>query len=155
MATSNFWTFNDYSREKSTFSVWSQDLTAANFDAQATARQALETAMLQLVLGTLNKEGYSSQAIGVNTPPASPAAQRENKWLIRYEGFQSGKIFTVELPVADLITAGHLLPNSDEADLTDADWTAFISAFNAFVRSPDDPTEAVVFLDAHFVGRNL
>jgi len=150
----NTWRFQDFTKEKSTLTVYSADLTAANFAAQETARNALYAAITNLQIATLNHNSYGNQVIGVSTPPINPLSQRENKWLVRYVGFSSGKIFQMEIPCAEL-TALHLLGNSDEADFTDVDWAAFGSAFQTFARTPDDPTETVTLLDAHFVGRNL
>jgi len=152
--SSAFVTYQDYSKEFSTARVTAQTLTALNFDTQATARAAFIAAISPLVLGTIAKSGFGEQTIGVNTPPASVEAQREKKWLVTYEGNTSGKKFQLELPCADL-TGGHLIVNSDNADLTEADWAAFIAAFEAYGRSPDDPAETINVLSARFVGRNL
>jgi hypothetical protein len=149
----NYWTLNDYSGEKSTFRVHSENITAANFAAQETERTALFTALAVLQLGTLAKSGYGNESIGVSTLPTNVYAQRELKWLISYEGFASGKKFQVELPIADL--TGNLVVGTDLADVTSTEWAAFITAFEAFVKSPDDPAEAVIFLGARLVGRNI
>jgi len=149
-----FTTLLDYSREKSTHRVSAADITAANFAAQETARAAYFAAMIVLTNGVVNRSGFGNISIGVNTPPTSVDAQREKKWLITYEGLVSGKLFQLEIPCADL-GGDRLAPNSDQANLLDADWTGFVTAFEAFAKTPDDPTEGVNFLDARFVGRNL
>jgi hypothetical protein len=149
-----FLTIMDYTREKSTHRVTAADITAANFAAQETLRGAYFAAVATLFAGTVNRSGFGNATIGSNVPPASVDSQREKKWLVQYEGDTSGKIFTLEIPCADL-GGDRLSTNSDEANLTDGDWTAYIAAFEAFVKSPDSPAEAVNFLGARFVGRNL
>lgn len=147
-------TLIDESLEKTTVAVNSAALSAGNFAAQETAWTALRTAMQALTLG-----GTVQHSLGQFTPlsyvvPTDPFAQREMKWLISYTGDTSGKTFQIELGTAD-IGNGHKVAGSDRADLTDADWVAFITAFEAFVRSPDDIAEAVTVTGARFVGRNL
>jgi len=151
----NFWTLLDYSAEKTTHSVVSEDLTAVNFAGQETERNAYQTALLALQNGILNKNGFGNEVAGLNTPDTDPVSQREMKWLVTYEGDVSGKIFQVELGCAGYTVAGLLVPNTDLADLTAVQWTNYITAFEAFVKSPDDPTEAVSFLSARLVGRNI
>lgn len=147
-------TLNDYSAEKTSISVSSQALTAANFDAQVTAWTALRTAIQALTLGITHKQSLNTEVMLSSALPTDPTAQREIKWLVSYQGDTSGKLFQVELGTADL-TGGHLVANTDLADLTDSDWTAFITAFEAFVRSPDSLTETVTVVGARFVGRNI
>jgi len=151
----NFWTLLDFSAEKTTHSIVSEVLTAANFAGQETERNAYQAALLGLSNGILNKNGYGNETAGLNTPDPDPVSQREMKWLVTYEGDVTGKKFQVELGCAAYTVAGLLVANTDLADLTTAQWIAFVTAFEAFAKSPDDPTEAVSFLSARLVGRNI
>lgn len=151
----NFWTLLDYSAEKTTHSVNSPDITAANFAAQETARNAYQSSMLAIQNGILNKNGFGNEVTGLNTPDPDAVSQREMKWLVTYEGNVSGKLFQVELGCAAYTAAGLLVANTDLANLANVLWTNYITAFEAFVKSPDDPTEAVSFLSARLVGRNI
>lgn len=153
MARSNV-QFTDHSDEKSTFSVTSTPLTSANFDAQQIAFTALRNAAQALSIGDISQYGIATTTNPAFTTPTNPFAQRESKWLISYTGNTSGKKFQCELPAADLGN-DHLIAGSDLANTSDSDWTDFITAFEAFAKSPDDPTEAVTFVSAKFVGRNL
>lgn len=146
--------FVDASNEKSTAGVTSTALTSANFDAQQTAFSALRTAMQALSLGDISQYSIATLVNPAFTVPTNPFAQRELKWLVTYTGDTSGKTFQIEIPAADLGN-DHLIPGTDQADTTDADWTAFITAFEAFAKSPDDATEAVTFVNARLVGRNI
>lgn len=147
-------TFTDYSNENSSVGVTTEDLTAGNFAGQETESAAFAVAAGALSIGVLVKRQIA--AIPLNSPAiaTNPFAQRELKWHIDYVGANSGKSFEIEIPCANL-TAALLNGNTDQADLGAALWTNFITAFNAYVKSPDDPTEAAVFVNAYVVGRNL
>lgn len=146
-------TLQDYGREKTTTTLTSTVLTAANFDAQVTAWAALRAAMQALTLGTVFQHSLA-QVVAVSDIPASdPFAQREMKWLINYHDTVTGKKFQSELGTADLGN-DHLLAGTDDADLTDSDWTDYITAFQAFTKSPDNPANGVLVDTVYFVGRN-
>jgi len=117
------------------------------------AAAALASAVENLTIGHLDQ--YVLSAILLDTPitPSSVYAQREVKWLVSYMGDTSGKQFSVEIAAPDL--TDNIVPNGDIADLTSADWVAFIAAFEAYVRSPDNGTETVTVTGARLVGRNL
>lgn len=149
-------TRNDFSSEKSNWGVNIVDLTAANVVAQTALLATLKTA----VDGIVNTSRVSSETVfdktnvGGGTPPTDPLAQRENKWLVRYVGDATFKVFTTEIPGADL-TLLSTDPQTDFADLSGGAMTSFVSAFEAVVRSPEDPTETVTIRDVQFVGRRL
>jgi len=153
MATLNNWTFIDYSNEKSSVGVVSQDLTAGNFATEATEANALRDAILGLSTGTLHRSQRSIVVLGTSTPPTDPFSQRELKWLITYVGITNGKQFQIEIPTADL--TGQLVPGTDLALVTSAEWLAFETAFEDFARSPENGTELVQFTGARLVGRNI
>jgi len=147
-------TFTDYSDENSTVAVTAEDLTAGNFAAQETESAALGVAIGALSIGSLVKRVVQDIPLDSPAIPSSPFAQRELKWHVDYRGATSGKAFSIEIPCANL-TANTVSGNTDNADVSDTLWTNFISAFEAYAKSPDDPAEAVLFVGAHVVGRNL
>jgi len=151
----NFWTYTDYSAEKTTHAVTSLNLTAANFTAQEALRQAYFAANAALVNGILFRNGYGNVVIGSNLSDPEPVSQREMKWLVEYEGTLSGKRYQLEFGPARFDSAGFLVAGSDLANLTHATWVAFIAAFEGFVTAPDDPAEPVAILSIRLVGRNL
>jgi len=138
--------------EKSTWAFWITTLTAANFVAQTGLVSALFTAALDITLGAQ----ASSNTLAASTVSAvevtNPVAQRENKWLVRYHD-SGGVKFTLEVPTADL----SLLDQGTEfLNLADAGpIAAFVAAFEAVVKSPDDPTLSVVVDSIQFVGRRV
>lgn len=145
--------FTDYSDERSSVQVNSIALTAANFDAQATASAALSVAIGVLSIGTLTRRTYAQVALDDPAIPTNPYAQRELKWLVRYQGNTSGKKYTLEIPCANV--TDNLVPNTDIADLTSDDWSDFVTAFEAYAKAPDNITEAVTVVGAKLVGRNI
>jgi len=135
--------------EKSSWAFWTSTLTAANFTAQTGLISALFTAALDLTLGSQ----AGTRVLAVSTVSAventNPLAQRENKWLVRYHD-TGGTKFTLEIPTADL----SLLDTGTEfLDLAGTEAAAFKTAFEAVVKSPDDPTLTVTLDSIQFVGR--
>jgi hypothetical protein len=145
--------FNDYNAERSTVTVRATELTAANFDAQYSAFIQFYDAIVGITLGLRigAKFGNDIPIVAGDTPASDPNAQRERKWLVRYSDATAMKNYTMELPCADL---SYLDPNNREyADMTDLDVAAFVTAFEAFVISPDGNTVTVDSIQ--HVGRNL
>jgi len=153
MASENTFSIRDYSNEMSSFGVTSVTGNAGNLAAELALQTALQSAIENLTIGHLDKAAY--KIVTLNTPitPSNVYAQREAKWLVSYMGDVSGKLFSIEIAAPDL--TGNVVPNSDVADLTSADWVAFIDAFQDFARSPDNGTETVTVTKAVHVGRNL
>jgi len=153
MSTNNLFQITDYSNEKSSFSVTSVTANAGNLAAQQTAAAALFAAIEDLTIGALTKQQMSLVIYDTPATPVNIYAQREMKWLVTYRATTSGKLFSVEIAAPDL--TDNVAPNTDVADLASDDWAAFVTAFEAFVKSPDNGTEAVEVISAKLVGRNL
>lgn len=147
-------TYRDYGTtgERSTAIFEGADFTELNFAAQVAAQDALRDAVNAITLGELTK--VTRVAVEATQPgenPASPFAQRELKWLVRYHDGVTGKRATLEIPCADL---AKLDPdNQDVADTDDGDIAAFISAFEAYVLGPSGNNAVVDQIV--FVGRNF
>jgi hypothetical protein len=145
--------YRDYGGETSPFSVFCVELTAGNFAATGTALQALGTATNALSRGQPAKSTLIAQINTISgANAADPVAQREMKWLVTYADDVTNKLYTLEIPCADL-TAANLAGNSDEADLTSTEWAAWVTAFEAVAKS--EVGNAVSVVRARFVGRNL
>lgn len=143
----------DYSNEKSSFRVTSPNLTAGNFDTQAGLAATLASTTQALSIGHLSKQTIAAVLVDDPDLPTNVYAQRESKWLVTYRGATSGKIYQIEIPAPDL--TDNVVPNTDVADLTSTDWLAWIAAFEAFARTPDNPSALVEVVSAKHVGRNL
>jgi len=153
LATQNVIQITDYSNEKSSFGVTSVTANAGNLAAQQTLAAALVGAVEALTIGEVTKQSMNLVILDAPAIPTSPFAQREMKWLVQYQGATSGKIFTVEIAAPDI--TDNVAPNTDIADLSSTDWAAFVAAFEAYVKSPDNGTEAVTVIKAKLVGRNI
>lgn len=153
MSTQNTLQITDYSNEKSSFGVVSVTGTAGNLTAQETAAAALAAAVGNLTIGVLSRQAYAIILIDAPGVATNPYAQRELKWLVQYQGNSSGKLFSIEIAAPDV--TDNVVVNSDVANLGSVDWLAFVSAFEAYAKSPDNGTEAVTVIGARLVGRNL
>jgi len=153
MPTRNNFTIRDYSNELSNFGVTSIEGTAANLTAQLALQTALSSAVENLSIGHLDKYTYTIEGLNSPITPSNPYAQREMKWLVTYRGATSGKLFSLEIAAPNV--TDNLVENTDIADPTSDDWVAFIGAFEDYAVSPDNGTEAVEFVGARLVGRNI
>lgn len=139
--------FTDYGNERSraTFPV-----ADAILDATITA---LVSAIEGLTLGTRGTAYLvveEAKNAGADTPATSPYAQRENKYLCRYQDDVTAKFYQLEIPTADL---NELATNSDLVDLEGVAGAAFKTAFEDAVQTDDG--NAVTLISVQFVGRNL
>lgn len=145
---------NDYDPERSTVTVKSAELTAANFDAQVAAFTSFRDALAGITEGLMvsHELGIRNEIVGPKTPASAKTAQRERKWLVRYHAATGGDPFTMELPCADLAA---LDPNNRGfAEIGDGGVVdAFVSAFEAFVKT-ESGGNVLVDSIAH-VGRNV
>lgn len=153
MATQNTITINDYSNEKSSFGITSVTANAGNLAAQQTLYATLFGATEDLTIGEVVKQQMALVIYDTPAIPTSPYAQREMKWLVTYVGDVSGKSFSIEIAAPDI--TDNVAPNTDIADLSSTDWTAWVAAFEAYAKSPDNGTEAVTVVRARLVGRNI
>jgi len=153
VATQNTIQITDYSNEKSSFGVTSVTANAGNLAAQQTLAADLVAATDDLTIGELTKQQMALVILDAPAIPTNPYAQREMKWLVQYQGSTSGKLFSVEIAAPDI--TDNVVPNSDVADLASDDWAAWVTAFEAFAKSPDNGTEAVTVIGARLVGRNI
>jgi len=153
MATQNTIQITDYSNEKSSFGVTSVTANAGNLAAQQTLAADLVAATEDLTIGEVTKQQMALVILDSPAIPTNPYAQREMKWLVQYQGVTSGKLFSTEIAAPDI--TDNVVVNSDVADLASADWDAWVTAFEAFAKSPDNGTEAVTVIGARLVGRNI
>lgn len=123
MATRAYVTLRDHTNELSTVSWHVQDITALNFLAITQNLDELRGTIEALSLGTVAAVGFSrtfaDNGITVDAP-TNTFAQRETKWLVTMRdqkrfldllntianpGF--GKVFSIEIPTADLSLLGN------------------------------------------------
>jgi len=146
--------YMDYGGEMSSVRVRGLTLTAANFDAQVALAEALENAIsgtTEIALGNVIRTSIGHVEPSGLSAPIDPQAQRETKWDVHYHSSSTGKKYRMEIPCADLAL---LDPNArDRMLVSSGNGQAFVTAFNAYARCPDDGTPAVFDYALH-VGRN-
>lgn len=149
---SNF-TFLDYSNEKSVVSMYNGEITALTIAGFLTAFGGMRTVLEGITLGVVHQESWvGDQTLLSNDPPTNVFAQRELKWLVTYRGDTSNKIFNLTIPTAD--PTGRLVAGTDLANLANTEMAAFVTAFEAFAKTPDDDSEGVEVLEIRLIGRN-
>lgn len=138
--------------ETSTVRLPITTIIAGNYASMQTAIAALAVALNGVSLGVETKRTtIAADVVQGSGPAASPYAQRENKWLLRYHDSVNGVKYQAEVPCANLTL---LTPNTEFMDETSSEFTALKTAFEAIVKSPDDDN-TVVLDSAQFVGRRL
>lgn len=147
--------FRDFGKELSTVKIYNGAITVGSIAGFLTAFGAMRTALEGITLGVASKEQWVGDDTVLSAAvPASQVAQRESKWLVRYHNVVTQKPHHLEIPTADLIGVT-LIPDSDFADLTVTPMSTFVTNFNAFARSEENDTDAVVVDSVQFVGRNI
>lgn len=150
MAASARITQVDYGNEVSSSNFRGIDLSGANFDAQETLVDALQTAIDGVAIGTIFAGRIEASTFsGPKTLPASPNAQRETKWLVSMVDAVIGSPLTVEIPCADLSL---LVANTDKMDITAGAGLALVTAIEAYHKSVAG--NAVSVVEVRHVGRN-
>lgn len=146
-------TYRDFSGEISTVTSYLPDTTAANFDAQQTAIDALAVAIAGVTNGQYAKKIHTAVNEIQSQANASAAdAQRERKILVRYQDNTTMKLYRIELPCAD-VSALTIPSGTDLITVQDGGvMAAFAAAFEADFKS--ETGGAVSIIDARLVGRS-
>ena len=142
----------DYSGEIGRTSFHVPVITAANFTAQETLRNALIAAYGDMIWGTLQKTDFGNAELLSQALPVNTAAERESKWMVQYHDMTTLQKYRLEIPAADQSlkdTNDHAHADIGDAGVVDA----FIAAFEAYARTADGNVPVVD--EITFVGRNL
>lgn len=144
--------YMDYSYEESPVTLPGVDFTAGNIVTQFGLIDDFVDAINGVTLGTLVKDTRTAAvAEFTKTRPASPFAQREMKWLVRYtDDVTPNGDGTFEIPTPDLAL---LDAGGEFMDLTTAGGLALIAAVEAYGRSRLG--NAITLVSAEYVGRNI
>lgn len=140
--------FLDHDTDVKQVSVPTIDNLSGTFAGGLTFANAIRTAVEAVTMGTIIYDAYiyDENVIPAPVPPASGFAQNHSQWLITLRDAVNGHDETLTLPTADYGAAGLLLPNSDQADMTAAEWIAVKDALEDFYRSNDG--NAVIMISA-------
>lgn len=154
MPTAGFFTqtFTDYDGENSAVRGRTTVLTAANFDAQATARSEFIAALAAMTLGLNHKYTFGTEILNNLGRATAEEAQRELKWLVSYHDGTTLKGYSMEIPCAN---TARLDPNDRaHAEIGDgAEVDAFVTEFQSYFLTPDGNSPIVD--EITLVGRPL
>lgn len=178
MPTQIYFTFDDYSAEKSTTRMWIHDISESPgaYAAAVGVLNGIRTQIERITMGPVRQQGISKWFPVSADLVLDKGAQREKKWLVTMQdttpyldvagtivnpGYL--RLFSFELPTADL---EYLAPNSDEIkyDYEDGDENLVVAevmaALEADARSPwnyssSAPVTTQVVKSIRFVGRAL
>lgn len=143
-------TYKDYDGETSTCSFDITTMTAANFDATNTAVNALSTA----ILGVQTENSLQTKRIlamdnFISRAKASDkGTQREHLWVLTLEDATTHRLFTHQIPQADVDLVG---TDVDTLDLTADPGLALKTAIEAVVKAPGTGN-AVLLAGVHYTG---
>jgi hypothetical protein len=145
-------TLIDYDSEKTTVKLHVPAVTAVNFAAQETLKDALRDAIAQMTLGTSNRTEYGNADLLSVDPPDDVNAQREDKWLVSFRDTVNNKRGSFEIGTAD---RDQLDPNDRKhAHIGDGLIVdGFVDAVEAVVLSVDG--NAIEVQEITLVGRNI
>lgn len=156
-------TYRDYSGESAIVALNIPIITAGNFAATQSLINDLVLAADDILLGVLRRRKINMITPGSGAVPSDEEAQRETKWVVHYTDVTAnlaagvtnpyfGKSFTMSIGTAEL--TDHLGANSELAAIGDAgEVDAFVTAFEAFMRSPSGG--AVEVNQIKHKGRNI
>lgn len=141
----------DYGLEVTSAGFVMLDLSAANFVAQMTAFDAIQTAFDGVSLITFDGENYAALLLAPVAVPVATEAQREIKWRVDIVDATADPLgdWSVEIGGADTAL---LVPNTDDLDLTAGAGLALKTAIEANCVSRTG--NAVILESAKLVGRN-
>jgi len=148
-------TIRDRSKETSVFKVYNGPITALTIADFLAKFGDLKTAIGDITIGVLARDLWVGDSTNLSDAvPTDPFAQRELGLRIHYTGDVTNKAWQATLPCPAL-SALTYVGTTDEIVLADGGvMAAFVTAFQAFAKSPDDDAESVTIQKAEVVGRN-
>ena len=109
---------------------------AGNLVAQEALHDALAAAFLDIILGGAVNNEVTLRNEFAGTKPSTSVAQRNIQWVVTYRDTTTTSEFHVKIPMADISDATLFATGTNQWDPADADWIAFVAAFEAYVLSP-------------------
>lgn len=141
----------DYGKEVTRLGFDIVQLTAANFDAQITLVQTLQTAVTAVSYGAFDGITVAALDTAVGPKATDVDAQRESKWRVRYDDdVQPEGNGSFEIGMADLSL---LVADTGIMDVSAGAGATLVTAIEAAVVSRLG--NAVTVIDIIHVGRNI
>lgn len=151
--------YRDSTGELGTMTVFFNEITAVSLPGLLTNLGDFASATDAITLGQRAREQWGEVTIVSNAIPSNPAAQREAKLLVQYQGATTQKPYTLTIPSVDFSKLVFLPGGGDAVAFTSANGAsaeilAWVTAFETLASAPDDESEGVVVTGMRFVGRN-
>lgn len=151
-------TLRDDSGEITSHHVYTGEITAVSLPGLLTQIGAYRTAVEGITLGIVAKESWGEDTVVSNATPTNGAA-REYKLLVQYQGATTEKPYTLTIGTVDPSVIVRLPGGGDAvafeaANGASAAIQAWVTAFEAMAKAPDDEAESVVVVGMRTVGRN-
>jgi hypothetical protein len=134
----------DYSNEPTSFTLYLQDITPANFANVAGWVVNIEAAVEAITTVTSwgDFDVISEVYNDVATLPTSPYAQREQRAIFECVDSVTGRPFVIGVPCPDLGDMG--VPGSDAINLSNVEVAAYIAVLQSDAVSPEGNAFVVV-----------
>ena len=142
----------DFASKRSRFGISTADLTAGNIAAELALSDALLAALVNFSYIPFGNVENARDVASVGKA-TDEDGMRSFKARVIYSGDTLGKLYDVEIPAP--IRAGNLIAGTTFFDLADAQVSAFVAAFEAYAKAPDDITETVTVVSIQSVGRTV
>lgn len=157
MVDTAFFGVHDYDGEPSGFSINVAEITG-DVAALTTAIATLRTATDGIILGSIDKTGFTDITFDTPSVNNTPFSQRETKWQVIVIDSNGKKYAANEIPMADLSilenNSPYIVKGGSVVVVAAATAVqAWVDAFEALARSSSDL--ALTVWDVYHVGRNV
>jgi len=148
--------YRDYGGETKSIRLYAGEITAVSLPGFLAAFGDLQTALDAVTIGVRAKQTWGEETIVSNARAATKDAQIESEMLVRVQGATTEKPWSFRIPTVDYTAFNYASPPAGDSVIlsgagASAATTALIAALQAFVKMPDDETEAVVVVGMEVV----
>lgn len=142
--------FKDFDGDVKQTSFRTAKLTEANVAVELPKMETLITTATALVDGTPTERTviWEKEYDAISAKASSSSIQTRRQWRLVFQDTVTTRQFTQVLSTAKNENA-LFLPNSTQADLTEARWVAFKAAAQAVMKSPEG--NPVLFVEAYMI----
>jgi hypothetical protein len=149
----------DVSHETSPLEVYTGAITSVSIAGFLADLGDFQDATEALTIGTIRQQSWTGDLSTIsNAWPTDRAAHRENKLLITYQDDVTEKPWTLTIPTIDFSKLNFIPEAGDAVYFTSpngsAELVAWVAAFEALARTPDNDQHTVTVIRAEYVGRN-
>lgn len=153
------WTLRDVSKETTSHTVYTGEITAISLPGLLTNLGAYQTALLGITNGVLAKTGWGEATVVSNLSATNPSVHRENKLEVHYMNDTTEEPYTLTIGTVDFAVLDFLPNAGDWIAITagtgaSAEIQAFVTAFETLARAPNNEAQTVTITGIKYVGRN-